>query len=108
MCKDGILTKSSACQNCGHGKDDCVRTYVTTIAGASVVPLLEDIMDAEEAGVAHRVSIDRDAEVKCPPEQALSLKPACEGSNHSSRDNAVWSEASRVVTKLRASDRRLR
>lgn len=49
MRKDYIVLKCDACHNFGHAKEDYVRTYATTIAGATVVSVSEDIMDAEKA-----------------------------------------------------------
>lgn len=90
-----------ACHNFGHAKEDCARISATTIAGVTVVPVSEHIMDAEVAeAAAPSIPTDCPTEVKSPSERVVLLEPAGEGSNdHLTKDNAVRPEASTVVAE---------
>lgn len=54
--KNCVVPKCDVCHNFGHLKEDCVRTYATTIVGATADPASELLMDEGEAGATSKAS----------------------------------------------------
>lgn len=73
-----MVPKFDGCNNFGHTRENCARTYATALMGATVVSALEYVMDEVDAEAAISKT---EEEVKSPSEQAPLLERAREGSD---------------------------
>lgn len=96
--KDCVVPKCESLRQFGHVKDNCVRTYASTAAGALAPPVHDLLMDKGEAEATSQTVITVTAEgAKSYPEGAPSSEPpGGQGRHpHVGRRREFWDSGSR-------------